>query len=225
MKRLLNALLLAAASPLTTAGVINFDDLNIENFDPISATYADHGAGGQGDARVGIKYSGSGGADNHLLFWNDLYGSLLKVALTPTDGTTAQITLTADPGWLIQSIGFDLAAWPMIELPFWPAVDIMADVFYALDGVSVDAPGTLVLGKSAPHLNHFALSHPTGASVATMRWGTDWDVGIDNIHFTVVRDHHVPLPSTLALAGLALLPLVLGRRKRDDQGGRIAFRR
>ena len=71
MKRLLSALLVAAASPLTTAGVINFDDLNIENFDPISATYADHGAGGQGDARVGVTYSGSGGADNHLLFWND----------------------------------------------------------------------------------------------------------------------------------------------------------
>jgi hypothetical protein len=223
MKRVLNALLLAAASPLTTAGVINFDDLNLENLDPISATYADHGAGGQGDARVGVQYSGSGGADNHLLFWNDLFGPLLKVALTPTDGTMAQITLTADPGWLIQSIGFDLAAWPMIELEFWPAVDIMADVFYALDDVSVDAPGTLVLGKSAPHFNHFALSHPNGAAVATMRWGTDWDVGIDNIHFTVVRDNRVPLPSTLALASLALL-LVLGWRKRDDQGGLVALR-
>jgi hypothetical protein len=218
MKRVLNALLLAAASPLTMAGVINFDDLNLENFDPISATYADHGAGGQGDARVGVTYSGSGGVDNHLSFWNDLYGPLLKVALTPTDGTTAQVRLTADPGWLIQSIEFDLAAWPMIELPFWPAVDIVADVFYALDGVSVDAPGTLVLGKSAPHFNHFALSHSTGAAVATLRWGTDWDVGIDNIRFTLVRDNRVPLPGTLALAGLTVLPLALGRRKRIAAG-------
>lgn len=225
MKRLLNTLLLAAASPLTTAGVINFDDLTLENFDPLSATYADHGAGGQGDARVGVSYSGSDGADNHLLFWNDHFGRLLKVALSPIDGTMAQITLTADPGWLIQSIEFDLAAWPMIELPFWPAVDIVADVSYALDGVSVDAPDTLVLGKSAPHFNHFALSHPDGAAVATMRWGTDWDVGIDNIRFTLLRDNRVPLPSTLALAGLAVLPLVLGRRKRDDQSGRVALPR
>lgn len=216
MKQLLRGLALGLlVHPLAQAGVINFDDLVHANFDPIAGNYADHGLNGNGDARVGVAYSGSDGADNHLLFWNDLYGPLLKVALTPTDGTSARITLSADPGWLIQSIAFDLAAWPMIDLAFWPAVDILADVHYTLGGLVVDAPGTLVLGKTAPHLNHFALSDPTGAAQATIRWGTDYDVGIDNIHFSVVRDPAVPLPApgTLPLLGLAGAALLARRRR------------
>lgn len=204
MNRLITALLLAGAAQGTPAGVIDFDDLVLGNFDPIAVNYADHGLNGNGDPRVGVRYSGSNGADNHLLFWNDLYGNLLKVGLTPTDGTHAEITLTADPGWLIRSIDFDLAAWPMVDLQFWPAVDLSADLFYALGAVSVDAPDTPVLGKTSPHVSHFALSNDAGASVATIRWGTDWDIGIDNIRFTVVRDASVPLPGTLALALLAL---------------------
>lgn len=207
MKQLMRVLVLAGAAQMCHAGVINFDDLSLTNFDLIASNYADHGLNGNGDARVGVSYSGSNGVDSHLLFWNDLYGNLLKVALTPTDGTNAQITLKADAGWLIQSISFDLAAWPMIELPDWPAVDLLADVFYALDAVSVDAPDTTILGKTAPHVSHFALSNNAGAQVATMRWGTDWDVGIDNINFTLIRDPGMPVPEpgTLALAALALL--------------------
>lgn len=215
MKKLLRVLALAAAAPMCHAGVINFDDLSLTAFDPIASNYADHGLAGNGDARVGVSYSGSSGADSNLLFWPDLYGNLLKVAFTPTDGTTAQITLTADAGWLIQSIAFDLAAWPMLVLPHWPAVDILTDVFYALDGVSVNAPGTLILGMTAPHVSHFSLSNASGAQVATMRWGTDWDVAIDNINFTVIRDPNaaVPEPGTLALAALALLAATRGRAR------------
>ena len=206
MQRLLSTLCLALATQLAHAGVINFDDLGLGNFDPIANNYADHGLNGNGDARVGVRYSGSNGADDHLWFWYDNYGPLLNVALTPTDGTMASITLTADHGWLIQSIAFDLATWPMVSNASWPAVDALADVFYGIGGLSVDAPGMTILGLTAPHLNHFSLTNVAGAAVASMRWGTDWDVGIDNINFTVIRDPSVPLPApgTLALVTLGL---------------------
>ncbi len=80
MKRCMSILLLATAAQLAAAGVSDVDD-------PISATNGDHGTGGRGNAREGFRYTGSGGADKHLWFRNDLCGNLLEVALTPADGT------------------------------------------------------------------------------------------------------------------------------------------
>ena len=101
MKRCMSILLLATAAQLAAAGASDVDD-------PISATYADHGTGGNGDAREGVRYIGSGGADKHLWFRNDLCGNLLEVALTPADGTmecsVSPLRAQAGPGRFVFQI-------------------------------------------------------------------------------------------------------------------------
>ena len=210
LRTLFSALLLAA-SQAALAGTINFDDLSLTDYDDIPVNYADHGLAGNGDSRVGVTYSGSNGALNHLDFWNLSYGDLSKVAFTPDDGTTARITLKADTGWLITSIAFDLAGWP--------DTDLLADVMFGISGEStVTLTGAAIQGDfTGPRHNTFSLTHTgDGGNLAFIEWGTDWNVGIDNIVFTVARDPDapppLPEPGSLALLGISLAALAVRRK-------------
>lgn len=206
---LLASLLLAGASSLANAGTIDFDNLSLADWAVIPSNYGDHGAGGAGDARVGVSYSGSSGVTNHLLFWNNDYGDLSKVAFTPTNGTLARISFTADPGWLISSVFFELAGWPNVDLP---AQTIVAGI----GPVTGTFSPTTVQGDSngAGH-SGFGLGTP-GASTAYIEWGTDWNIGIDNISFDVIRDPAAPVPEpgSLALLATALGLAAAGQRRR-----------
>jgi len=203
----LGVLLAASFASLAQAGVINFDDLGLPDGELIPANYADHGLDGNGDSHVHVAYLGSIElvSFNRLGFWTTGYGNLLNVAFTPSQDTTARINFSADPGWLINSIAFDLAGYPGEDLP--------ANVLIGLGGTEQKNDGTLILGATDPFRSHFTLSG-AGASSAFIQWGTDWNVGIDNIVFNVTSDKSVPEPGTLALLGLGLAGLGLTRRRK-----------
>ncbi len=207
---LLASLLLAGASSLAHAGTIDFDNLSLADWDVIPGTYGDHGAGGAGDARVGVSYSGSSGATNHLLFWNNDYGDLSKVAFTPTNGTLARISFTADPGWLISSVSFELAGWPNVDL-------LAQTIGAGIGPVTASFAPTTVQGDFATPPRHSGFGLGTaGASTAYIEWGTDWNIGIDNISFDVIRDPAAPVPEpgSLALLATALGLAAAGQRRR-----------
>lgn len=203
---------LALAGAPAMAGMINFDTLSLADYGDISSTHADHGAGGEGDARVGVKYLGGVGcvATNHLDFWNSGYGSLTKVAFAPTTGCTARIELTADAGWLIDSLSFKLAGYPQADLS-------ASQVIAGIPGVDVDFGSPTILGAaSGPGFSSFSVVNNAGGSSAYIQWGVNWNIGIDDIQFNLIPadpGHNVPEPGTLALAGLASL-LALSRRRR-----------
>lgn len=203
---------LALAGTSAVAGMINFDTLSLADYGDISSTHADHGAGGEGDARVGVKYFGGVGCSaptNHLDFWNNDYGSLTKVAFAPTNGCTARIELTADAGWLIDSLSFKLAGYFHSDLP-------ARQVIAGIPGVDVDFGSPTILGSaSGPGFSLFSVTNNAGGSSAYIQWGVNWNIGIDDIQFNLIADpgNSVPEPGTLALAGLASL-LALSRRRR-----------
>ncbi len=209
IRHLIPAILLAGAQ-VANAGVINFDDLVLADYGDIATNYADHGLGGNGDSRVGVSYSGSNGATNQLDFWNSAYGDLSKVAFTPLNGTNAKISLVADSGWLIKSISFDLAGWPNADLR------AQLDVILGGSSISGTFPIDGAIDGGAEH-SSFSLSNG-GAQSASIEWGTDWNVGIDNIVFEVIADPNnqaVPEPHTPALIGAALGALALLRRRKS----------
>lgn len=210
IRHLISAILLAGAQA-ANAGIINFDDLVLADYDDIASNYADHGLGGNGDSRVGVSYSGSNGATNHLDFWNSDYGDLSKVAFTPANGTNAKITLVADAGWLIKSLSFDLAGWFR--------TDLRAQLDAILGGASLSGVFPIEGAvDGGPEHSPFGLTYLAGAQSASIEWGTDWNVGIDNIVFEVIADPNVgrvPEPFTPALIGAALGAMALLRRRKS----------
>ncbi len=208
--RSIAAAMLLALAQTAQAGMLNFDNLSLADFDDIPVNYGDHGAHGAGDSRVGVTYSGSNGTTSHLDFWNSDYGDLSKVAFTPQDGTMARISFAANAGWLIQSLQFDLAGWPNLDRV---AASITASIGGASASFATDVEGDF---NGLRHSSYFLSTNPGGAT-AFIEWGNDWNIGIDNIEFTLIADPNftgrAPEPTGLALFGVALAMLGLQRRR------------
>jgi len=150
-------------------------------------------------ANVGVSPAPVG---DSLGWWDVEYSDLTNVAWGGTDGTTgtAQIFLKALGGSVTLN-GFDLGAWPN--------TDAVTQIFI------IDATDNSVLFLASSALIsgavHSSFSGPwTSTTGIAIQWGPDgYDVGIDNIDFTVAP---VPEPGTLGLFGLGLLGLSLTRR-------------
>ncbi|MBK7899602.1 MAG: PEP-CTERM sorting domain-containing protein [Azonexus sp.] len=207
--KFLATLLLLGITQTAQAGVINFDNLSLNDFDDIATNYGSHGAGGAGDSRVGVSYSGSNSTTTHLDFWNNNYGDLSKVAFSPSDGTLARISFTSNAGWLISSIRFDLAGW-------FDQDRAARTVVYNIGGNTVTLIDEPIEGDFTGN-RHSSFSLSDMGSTAYIEWGNDWNIGIDNIEFTVVADPNfngrAPEPAGLALLGSALGLLALQRRR------------
>lgn len=202
---LLLALTLVASAAPASAAVINFDNLNFDNYDDIPTNYGSNGAGGAGHANVAVTYSGSGGGTDYLDFWNNDYGNLSKVAFTPANSTVARIDLTADPGFMITRLSFDLGGYNK--------TDLGARVLrYGIGADTVNKDGELIKGAGPSHSSFQVTAK--GSREAFIEWGTNWNIGIDNISFDVARVQQVPEPASVTLllgaAGLAAI-----RRRRQ----------
>ena len=77
------------------------------------------------------------------------------------------------------------------------------------------SPTTVQGDFNGPRHSGFGLGSP-GASTAYIEWGTDWNIGIDNISFDVIRDPSAPVPEpgSLVLLATALGLAVAGQRRR-----------
>lgn len=207
------SLLIAAPAWSTT---INFDDLTLNDYDDIPNTYGDNDIAG-GTSNIAIDYLTRSGVDNSILlnnldFWNNGYGDLSKVAFSVYNGSYAEIVLKPEVGWAVNLISFDMAGW--FE------TDRSSGIFINYDATSLNL-STTVAGSGPSH-SSFAPNVTYGGDV-TIRWGADWNVGIDNISFRQIQcgpnvagcvPGQVPEPASLALLGIGLASLGFMRRRR-----------
>ncbi len=183
------------------AAVINFDDLALllADYDPIPAGYGS-------TATISVSYRtlmpDYSPFSDQMRFWHDGYSDLRNVAFADAGNRVAEITLTAIGGAsLVRLNSFDLGAF---------SVDRDATVMRILDGsgnVLADyAPLTV------PYASHMRFTPDLAAPQLSIRWGIDWNVGIDNINVVSEGTGPGPVPEPAAwfllASGLLGLPLV-----------------
>ncbi|MBI5708379.1 MAG: PEP-CTERM sorting domain-containing protein [Armatimonadetes bacterium] len=227
MKSILSIALVCVAC-LSSATVLTFSDLGkpdgsggstaLVNYDAIDQGYGDNvtGSGGfpSGSYLMGNGWTpnvtasydtvdGTGASvENWVEYWDTGYGDLVDVAYAGISGYYARITLTPDSGNTVTINSFDLAGWP--------TSDLTADAIHILN-----ASGTEVWSASSMNVEgnagHTSFSPGISSSGAlTIEWGTNWNIGIDNVNFD---QGLVPEPASLAVLGLGTLAMI--RRKRN----------
>jgi hypothetical protein len=223
---------LAPLVPLAAALVAANADATIITFDfnpalststPIPAAYGDrvnassdavgsYGLGNGWTPNVLVSYRTLNSNDtlyeSHVKFWNTGYGNLTNVAYPSITGKWAEITLTPDAGYTLTIDSFDLGAY------YNPV---------ALSGLSILESGSSVWSSGLTSIvggaTHSAFAPAiSSASALTIRWGTDWNVGIDNLSFHQ-SGGAVPVPATALLLATGLVGAGIARR-RGRPGGK-----
>jgi len=213
--RILAAMLTLAGAGLGRAAVvIDFQDLTLADYGIIPTTY-----GSNLDPNLdGVRYrsfspGNPSSATAYLEFWNTGYGDLTKVAFPSSNGLVGEISLIPAAGYGVRLLSFDMAGWPN--------TDRTNAVMRIVDGNGTvvhdfAAAGPVTIQGDANGAPHSTFS-PNLFLPGTLafQWGTDWNIGLDNVRFELVPLASVPEPSTWLLlgAGLALLAAAAQRRR------------
>lgn len=208
------ALAVCFCVPLTSmATTITFAGLNLGDYGVISPNLAsnanaagagyEEGAGWTPDVAVSMTTVTDLGVqfEPHILHWNTGYGDLTNVGFSASNGYFSRIRFDASNGQQVSLNSFDLAGYFQNDLE---AVRIRV-----MDGngnVLWNRDGTIVSGTGASHSSY---SPSVSGSSLILEFGSNWNIGVDNINFT-----QQPVPEPATMTALAVGALALIRRKR-----------
>jgi hypothetical protein len=213
----LTAAVVALAPALGTAQnqVLDFTSmLGMANYTPVPQSYGDMASLAVSNAtRTGFGNSAlrdCGQGASHVDFWNNNYSSLVGNAFACIDGYVGEFFFQPTAGNQVTLNGMDFGSYaasgPLFVGPTRPfTLQIFDGNWNLLSNQSLIAASTIHV---APGL--------TSSTGLYLQWGTDWDVGIDNIDVTVsaVPTSAVPEPSTYALFASGLVALGIASRRR-----------
>ncbi len=202
--------------PQAGASVLIFDISGFNDGDFLDENYGDrvttttsgnftYGSTGGFTPNVEVAYNGA----DDLSLWTTGYNELTNVAyFEPESGAGYSITFTADPGYFVSLLSFNLGNFGVsVTLPNLQVQNQLGDILFNQDDV--------VLNSSSGSSSFFDLgTSATGAELTlfidtTGLGGNSDNVGIDNIVFSQVA---VPEPSSVLLAILGMSACFLRRR-------------
>lgn len=195
-------------APAEASSIIDFDDLGLANYAQVPTGYGSN-LSDTPDVTVGYSSLNGDGTlyGDHLLFWNDGYGDLSKIAFAINSGKIAEVRLDAAPGYEVQLNSFLLAGYNQ--------ADLVATTIRVLDGSGAilwDASSLTVKGAGATHSTY---TPNVSASSLRIQWGVDWNIGIDDIAFDQVAVTAVPEPAGVAMLAIGgVAAALVARRKR-----------
>jgi hypothetical protein len=209
MKRLSIALIAIATTSVSQATIITYSGLGFLNGQALAGIGTNAGAPGTGyiqgngwtpNIAVATETRNLDGslAYPNLAYWDQNYGDLTDVGYAVTNGTMARVILTADSGSLVRLNSFDLAGYFRADLGV-----ARLQVKDGTGAILFNQDGTTVSGAGGTHSSY---APALQAQQLIIEWGTNWNVGIDNINFDQVSA--VPEPASmvaLTVGGLALL--------------------
>ncbi|MFN7016083.1 MAG: PEP-CTERM sorting domain-containing protein [Fimbriimonadales bacterium] len=138
----------------------------------------------------------------NLYRWSDSYADLINVAYHSPSYQGARFIFTADSGYWVRLHSFQMGGWPYTNrtLPFLQVL-VDGNLVYSATNVPIS-------GSTA---NTFSFDpNTTKGSVIEIRFGGDWNVGIDNIGFS---QELIPEPASLLALGAGLAGLIRLRRR------------
>lgn len=206
-------LLAIALTPAATQVVLDFDTLSLDDYGDIPGTYGDGLDLNIVDISYATRHATTGAVlAANLDFWNNNYGDLSKVAFATQNGAIAEITFMPAEGYGVRLVSFDMAGWPNVDRSntIMRLVDANQQVVYDF---AANGPVAIEGGRQGVQHSTFTPDF-SFAGPLTLQWGTDWNIGVDNITFESVPLSVIPEPSTWALlaVGSALVWLTWRRR-------------
>ncbi len=194
-----------------------------------SLTYGDGGEGFTPNITVNLFAAGATPADPRVRLWHQGYGDLVNVLFGEGPGTAGApqlfVQLLADPGYLVDLYGFDLAAFGGRDLVI-ASVEVFAgpQALFSVTDLLVEGD---TAGARRTHLDFGGA--PLSASellirvdVSNLAPGIQDNIGLDSLRFGQTPPPpvlSVPEPSSTALLGAALLALVWRLRARAGDAG------
>ncbi|BCW96845.1 MAG: PEP-CTERM sorting domain-containing protein [Fimbriimonadales bacterium] len=147
--------------------------------------------------------NGSWAQLDNLFVWGTQYADLTDVAYHSPSNQGARFIFTADATHYVRLHSFQMGGWPLSNrtLPFLQVL---------VDGSPVFTQTNVAISGTTANTFSFDPSVVKG-SVIEIRFGGDWNVGIDNIGFS---QELIPEPASLLALGAGLAGLALRRRKR-----------
>ncbi|HEX2099643.1 MAG TPA: PEP-CTERM sorting domain-containing protein, partial [Candidatus Synoicihabitans sp.] len=142
-----------------------------------------------------------------LSAWDFNYGDLEHVAFPTTDGYVGEIAFVPAPDHAIHLVSFDLAGWFRVDRPI-TVLRLLDAAGNILFDFAANGPITIQGDGNGPQHSSFSPDF-YHVGVLRLQWGTDWDVGLDNLRFEGVHFTAIPEPSTTALLVLGGVSLVL----------------
>lgn len=195
------------ATTITFAG-LNLGDYGIINPNLASNANAagagyEEGAGWTPDVAVTMSTVTDLGVqfEPHILHWNTGYGDLTNVGFSASNGYYSRIRFDASNGQLVSLNSFDLAGYFQnnLEAARIRVMDGNGNVLWNQDGTIVSGTGP----------SHSSYSPSVSGSSLILEFGSNWNIGVDNINFT-----QQPVPEPATMTALAVGALALIRRKR-----------
>lgn len=203
------AVALCAMTVTADAAVLTFEDLGLVSSEDIPQAYGDidnldlsyRSRTGFGDTAVSYPY---------LLYWQDGYSDRTGVAYAP-DTNVAEISFEAAPGYVGKISSAYFGTYASGVNGGFAIYDAAWNVLWSHTESSIWEGG---IGIS-PEISF------TG--IAYLQWGADWNLGLDELVYSVEaagsQPAPVPLPAGLPLLGAGLLAFAGLRRSRKAKAG------
>lgn len=198
-----------ALGSVAQGATLDFDDLGLVNYAPIPSGYGSVAGEVAIDNRTRVGFGNANIYENHVELWDTGYGnpSMFRNVFSSANGYVGEFQFTPAADKAVNLIAFDAASYsggPRRTASFYIYDAAWNTLWSSINTVIEGAPLTI-----SPNITH--------AGTIYFQWGTDWNVGIDNIQFRITDVNGpqvVPVPAALPLLATALGGLVIAARRR-----------
>lgn len=205
-------------SSLVSATVLTFDGVSAGQFEELSQAYGDNVSSTENSA--GSYLEGNGFTPNVTVSYRTVdeegnvvadsvfvestgFGNLINATFPGQNNSFGEITLTPIAGYQVTLNSFDIAARTQVVLDALQVVGADDSVLWDSGADTVSVGGS---DQYTPAI--------TSDEALTLRWGSNWNIAIDNINFDQQPVSAVPVPAAVWFLGSGLLAL-LGIRRRS----------